>query len=105
LGAGSASALIKAGAACVTVIEDREGDIYESFALKPAGVEMLVRAAQDRALAGGGRLFAKASSWAEAGRMSVNLPAVPGRKRLRTAPWPVAAGCSPRPVAGPKPAA
>jgi len=31
-------------------------------------------------LAGGGRLFAKASSWAEAGRMSVSLPAVPGRK-------------------------
>ena len=53
-------ALIAAGAAGVTVIEDREGDIYESFALKPAGVEMLVRAAQDRALAGGGRLFAEA---------------------------------------------
>ena len=34
------------GAACVTVIEDREGDIYECFAFKPANVEKLVRAAQ-----------------------------------------------------------
>ena len=79
LGARRARALVEAGAASVTVIEDREGDIYESFALKPAGVEMLVRAAQDRALAGGGRLFAKAGDWAEAGRMNVDLPAIPGR--------------------------
>ena len=64
LGAESARALAEAAAASVTVIEDREGDIYESFALKPAGVEMLVRAAQDRTMAGGGRLFAKADGWA-----------------------------------------
>ena len=62
------------------MIEDREGDIYESFALKPAGVEMLVRAAQDRTLADGTKLFAKGDGWAEAGRMSVDLPATPGRK-------------------------
>jgi Transposase DDE domain len=79
-GAQSASALAGAGAACVTVIEDREGDIYESFALKPEGVELLVRAGQDRALAGGGRLFAAADALAGAGRMSVDLPATPGRK-------------------------
>ena len=41
-GAQSASALAEAGAACVTVIEDREGDIYECFAFKPANVEKLV---------------------------------------------------------------
>jgi hypothetical protein len=51
-GAESASVLAEAGAACVTVIEDREGDIYECFAFKPAKVEKLVRAAQDRRLAG-----------------------------------------------------
>ena len=79
-GAKSASALAEAGAASVTVIEDREGDIYESFALKPAGVHLLVRAAQERALAGGGRLFAAANAFPEAGRMSVDLPATPGRK-------------------------
>ena len=45
------------GAALVTVIADREGDIYEEFALKPAGVELLIRAGQDRLLADGSRLF------------------------------------------------
>lgn len=83
-GAQSASTLAEAGAACVTVIEDREGDIYECFAFKPATVEKLVRAAQDRRLADGTSLFSKADSWDEAGRMTVELPAAPGRK-ARTA--------------------
>jgi hypothetical protein len=82
-GAKSTAALAEAGAASVTVIADREGDIYESFAFKPAGAELLVRAAQDRVLADGSRLFAKASGWDEAGRMSVDLPAIPGRKARR----------------------
>jgi hypothetical protein len=79
-GAQSASALAEAGAACVTVIEDREGDIYECFAHKPANVEKLVRAAQDRRLADETSLFSKADAWDEAGRMTVELPAAPGRK-------------------------
>ncbi len=79
-GAESAGALAEAGAACVTVIEDREGDIYECFAFKPANVEKLVRAAQDRRLADGSSLFAKADGWDEVGRMVVEIPAAPGRK-------------------------
>ena len=79
-GAESASALAEAGAACVTVVEDREGDIYECFALKPANVEKLVRAAQDRCLVEGDQLFSRAETWDEAGRMTVELPAAPGRK-------------------------
>lgn len=79
-GAQSALALAEAGATCVTVIEDREGDIYECFAHRPAAVEKLVRAAQDRRLADGTSLFSKADSFAEAGRMTVDLPAAPGRK-------------------------
>ena len=90
-GARSAAALAEAGAACVTVVEDREGDIYECFAFKPAGVEKLVRAAQDRCLTDGGSLFAKAEAWVEAGRMSVDLPAAPGRK-ARTAELSVSFG-------------
>lgn len=82
-GAERASALAEAGAACVTVIEDREGDIYETFVFKPANVEKLVRAAQDRALADGTSLFSKADSWGEAGKMAVELPAAPGRKARR----------------------
>jgi hypothetical protein len=73
-----------ASAAQVTVVADREGDIYEDFACKPHGVEVLIRAGQDRALSDGTRLFGKAASLAEAGRMSVDLPAAPGR-RARTA--------------------
>jgi hypothetical protein len=83
-GAERAAALAEVGATCVTVVEDREGDIYESFAFKPPHVEKLVRAAQDRRLADGSSLFAKADAWDEAGQMVVELPAAPGRK-ARTA--------------------
>ncbi len=79
-GAESAASLTEAGAACVTVVEDREGDIYDCFAFKPAPIEKLVRAAQDRRLADGTTLFAKTEMWPEAGRMTVELPAAPGRK-------------------------
>lgn len=78
-----AAELAAMGAACVTVVSDREGDIYEDFADKPDAVEMLVRAGQDRRLADGSHLFAKAKILAEAGRMVVDLPAAPGR-RART---------------------
>lgn len=82
-GAVSASRLAAAGTACVTVVEDREGDVYECFALKPAGVEKLVRVAQNRRLDGEGALFATADGWDEAGRMEVELPAAPGRRARR----------------------
>lgn len=78
-GAEEAAKLEAQGAACVTVIADREGDIFEEFALRPAGVELLIRAAQDRSLADGRRLFAAASSEPELGRTRVALPAGPGR--------------------------
>lgn len=79
-GARSAAALAAGGAACVTVVEDREGDIFECFAYLPEGVEKLVRAGQDRLLADGGSLFARAESLTPAGRMDVDLPAIAGRK-------------------------
>jgi hypothetical protein len=79
-----AAALICAGAARITVVADRESDIYEAFALAPAGVEMLVRAAQDRSLEDGGRLFATLDALPEAGRRPLALPARAGSK-ARTA--------------------
>jgi hypothetical protein len=82
-GAERAGVLVDAGASCVTVVEDREGDIYECFAFKPAKVEKLVRAAQDRLLTDGTSVFSKADSWDEAGKMVVELPAAPGRKARR----------------------
>jgi Transposase DDE domain len=78
-GAECSADLVASGAALVTVVADREGDIYEDFACKPRGVEMLIRAGQDRSLADGSHLFAKAEMEPEAGRMTVDLPAAPGR--------------------------
>jgi hypothetical protein len=79
-GSKVASELCEAGAARVTVVADRESDIYEAFALKPANVELLVRANHDRVLEEDERLFAHVGAQLEAGRFSVELTAVPGRK-------------------------
>jgi hypothetical protein len=65
------------------VIADREGDIYEDFALRPAGVDLVIRAAQNRRLSDGTALFARLDGVAEAGRMAVDLPAAPGRPARR----------------------
>jgi hypothetical protein len=75
----AAARLLPAGAACVTVVTDREGDIYEEFACKPAAVELLIRAAQDRRLAGGGMLFGCTDGLPELGRVKIDLPSAPGR--------------------------
>lgn len=79
-----AAGLICGGARRVTVIADRESDIYEAFANLPAGVEMLVRAAQDRALEDGGLSFAMLDGLPEAGLQDLELPARTGHK-ARTA--------------------
>jgi len=78
------AASVCAGAASVTVIADRESDIFEAFALRPERVELLVRAAHDRALADGERLFARADAMPAMGRAELELPSKPGRRR-RTA--------------------
>lgn len=44
-------------AAAVTMVADRESDIYPLFARRPAGLHLIVRAAHDRAIAEGGRVF------------------------------------------------
>lgn len=49
-------------AASVTVVADRESDIYEEFACQPDNVHLLTRAAQDRLLADGRHLFEAARS-------------------------------------------
>jgi len=77
-GAGRA-AEVGAKAARVTVIADRESDIFAAFALRPAATELVVRAAQDRSLGDGGRLFGRADALAEGGRARLRLPAKPGR--------------------------
>ncbi len=76
---GAAAAKVCASAREVTVVADRESDIYSAFARRPPGVHLLVRAAQDRALEDGERLFARLDALEEAGRATLSLPARPGR--------------------------
>lgn len=73
-------------AAMVTVVDDREGDIYEMWARVPdERTHLLARAAQDRALATGGRLFASLGSWPVLDRYEIQLAARPGKRTARTA--------------------
>lgn len=74
------AASVCAAARQVTVLADREADIFEAFARRPASVELLVRAAQDRSLGDGGRLFAQADAQAPVARATLDLPARPGRR-------------------------
>jgi hypothetical protein len=67
--------------ALVTMVSDRESDIYSLFAGKPERVDLIVRAAQDRKLTEGAMLFA---ALAEAACLSVTevrvAPRGPGDK-------------------------
>ena len=78
------AASVCAGAACITVISDRESDIFEAFALKPQEVELLVRAAHNRSLEDGGALFDAIDGAPVMAYAETELPAKPGRK-ARTA--------------------
>lgn len=76
---GQAADLLTAGASRVMVIADREADLYEMFACRPEGVDVLVRANHNRALADGGWLDESCDDKPELGRATVELPPVPGR--------------------------
>ena len=79
LDGADAAARACAQARQLTLISDREADIYAAFARRPAAAQMVVRAAQDRSLEDGGRLFAAIDALPEAGRVKLDLPAKPGR--------------------------
>jgi hypothetical protein len=61
------------GAASVVMVSDRESDIYGGFVHRPAGVDVIIRAAHDRALADDGHLFASTAAWPELARMAVKV--------------------------------
>ena len=63
----------------ITVVSDRESDLYEDFACKPSNVHVLIRASSNRNLGNGGKLFNHAATLDEAGRITVNIAASPGR--------------------------
>jgi hypothetical protein len=80
LDGAEAAARVCAQARRITVVADRESDIYEAFARRPASIDLLVRAAQDRALGDGGRLFGGIDARQAAGQTTVAVPAKPGQK-------------------------
>jgi Transposase DDE domain len=76
-----AAAAVLPQASSVTMVADRESDIYALFARKPEGLELIVRAAQDRCLADGGRLFEALAQTARLGSTNVRVvPRGPGEK-------------------------
>jgi hypothetical protein len=78
-GAASAKSAL-ALAAMVTVIGDRESDIYEEFDRIPdERTHLLTRACRDRALVGGGRLFDITEAWPVRHRFELEVRAQPGR--------------------------
>lgn len=65
----------------IIVVGDRENDIYQAFAHRPENAELIIRAAQDRALADGGKLFAAPAGWEELAQQTVRVPSRgPGHK-------------------------
>jgi hypothetical protein len=84
LDGAAAAAKIGAAARRITVVADREADIYAAFARRPQRVELLIRAAHDRALADDGRLFASLDAAPVAGRAMLSVPARPGQKARDT---------------------
>lgn len=68
----------------MTVIADRESDIYEAFTRRPKGVDLLIRANKNRAYKVGaheaGSLFGDVDGLAVMGRLGLTVPAAPGRR-------------------------
>jgi hypothetical protein len=76
-GAEMAGAMLEP-AAMITVVADRESDVYDQFARRPERVHLLSRAAQDRALEAG-QLFAHAAGLPQQGGYQVHIPRRAGR--------------------------
>ena len=75
---------VLASAAMITVVADRESDIYAGWASVPGGnLHLLSRAMHDRAVAGGGRLSHAVAQWPFAGTRTIDLLATPDRAARR----------------------
>jgi len=86
-GAETAGDVLKA-AAKITMVEDREGDIYDQFARRPDNVDLLVRARHNRSLTSGQKLFDACANWSEVRRYTITVSAKrvgKGRRAERTA--------------------
>lgn len=65
----------------ITVVADRESDIYEEFARRPTHVHLITRVAQNRRIEGdqATSLFEFAQTLPEQARFEVTIPPAPGR--------------------------
>jgi len=84
LDAAARAGEVLTAASSITVVSDQESDIYEHFARRPPNAHLVVRACQNRKIRTGGEdaatlLFALIDGLPEAGRISVKIPAAPGR--------------------------
>jgi DDE family transposase len=77
-GAETAGAVL-ADAAMITMVEDREGDIYDQFARRPDNVHLLVRAARSRMLEDNDRLFERCAEWSAVTQHTIRVPAKHGK--------------------------
>lgn len=80
LDTAAAAKTVLARAACVTVVADRESDIYAEWATLPGdNFHLLTRAMHDRAVVGGGSLSSAASEFTFGATRNVDLKATPKR--------------------------
>ena len=77
-GAETAGAVL-GEAAIITMVEDRDGDIYDQFARRPDNVHLLVRAAQNRTLDDNGKLFEQCAAWSAVTHHTIRVPAKHGK--------------------------
>ncbi len=75
-----------AASAKVTVVADRESDIFAVWAQLPApDFHLIVRVMQDRCLAAGGKLYDAVADFQVAGTRVIDLPERDGKREARTA--------------------
>jgi len=83
---GHQAKAVLAEASMVTILDDREGDIYEKWARLPdARTHLLTRACRDRSLADGGKLFSTMAAFPQAHRYEIDVSARPGKRSARRA--------------------
>lgn len=91
---GSQAKAVLTQAATVTLMDDREADIYEKWDRLPdANMHLLTRASRNRALADGSRLFATLAKFPQADRFTLDVQARPGKHVARQAVMAVRFGC------------
>jgi hypothetical protein len=71
-------------AAMITMVADRESDIYDLFARRPANVHLLCRSMHNRTLTDGTSLAVSCARWQEQSRYTVDVP-VRGTRPARRA--------------------